>query len=57
MGSSGCIAPRILNLNARWRRVVSSTSRQLYPRGKLLRHSYDRRLSGPQNRFGRGGEE
>jgi hypothetical protein len=32
-------------------------SRPLYPRGKRLRYSSDRRLGGPQNRSGRLGEE
>jgi hypothetical protein len=45
-------APRILNVGTRWRWVVSFAPRPLYPRQSL-----DRRLGGPQNRSGRGGEE
>jgi hypothetical protein len=37
--------------------VVSFTHRPLYHRGKSSRCSLDRRLGGPQNRCGRGGEE
>jgi hypothetical protein len=33
-GRSGCIAPHILNLDIRWRWVVSFRLRSLYPRGK-----------------------
>jgi hypothetical protein len=40
---SGCIAPRILGLDTRWRRAVSFTHRPLYPQGK--------------SRSGRGGEK
>jgi hypothetical protein len=53
---SGGIAPRI-DLGTRWRRVVSFTPRPLYPQGKSPWYPLDRRLSGPQNRSGRGGEE
>jgi hypothetical protein len=49
---SGGIAPRILNLCTRWKWVVSFTHRPLYPLYPL-----DRRLSGPQSRFGRFWEE
>jgi hypothetical protein len=49
---SGGIALRILNLDTRWRWVVSFTSRPLYPR-----YPVDRRLGGPQRRCGREGEE
>jgi len=52
---SGGIAPRILNLGARWRWVVSFTHRPLYPRGKNPRYPLDRTLGGPQSRSGRGG--
>jgi hypothetical protein len=55
-GSRG-IAPRILNLGPRWRRVVSFTPRPLYPQGKSPRYPLDRRLGGPQSRSGHGGEE
>jgi hypothetical protein len=54
---SGGIAPRILVLGTRWRRVISFTPRTLYPQEKSLRYALDRRLGGPQNRSGRGGEE
>jgi hypothetical protein len=37
--------------------VVSFEPRPLYPRGKSPRYSLDRKLGGPQNRSGRGGEE
>jgi hypothetical protein len=55
-GSRG-IAPRILDLGSRWRRVVSFTPRPLYSQGKSPRYPLDRRLGGPQSRSGRGGEE
>jgi hypothetical protein len=51
------IAPLILNLGTRWRRVISFTLRSLYPRKKSLRHPVDRRLGGLQSLSGRGGEE
>jgi hypothetical protein len=55
-GSWG-ILPRILNLDARWRWVVSFTPRPLYLRCKIPpRHPFDRRLGGPQSWFGRGGK-
>jgi hypothetical protein len=54
---SGSIAPRILVLGIRWRWVVSFTPRPLYPQGKSPWYSLDRRLGGPHNRSGRGGEE
>jgi hypothetical protein len=54
---SGGIAPRILDLGTRWRRVVSFTPRPLYPQGKSPWYPLDRRLGGPQSRSGRGGEE
>jgi hypothetical protein len=37
--------------------VVSFTTRLLYPKGKSPWCPLDRRLSGPQSRSGRGGEE
>jgi hypothetical protein len=55
-GSEG-IAPSILNLNTRWRWVVSFTPRPLYLRGKSTRYPLVRRLGGSQSRSGRGGEE
>jgi hypothetical protein len=54
---SGGIAPRILNLDTRWRLEVSFTSRPLYSRRNGPRYPWDRRLGGPQSRSGRGGEE
>jgi hypothetical protein len=47
---SGGIAPRILDLGARWRWVVSFTLRPLYPQGKSPWYTLDRRLGGPQSR-------
>jgi hypothetical protein len=54
---SGCIAPRILNLDSRWRRVVSFTPRTLYPQGKSPWCPLGRRLGGSKSRSRRGGEE
>jgi hypothetical protein len=54
---SGGIAPRILDLGTRWNCVVSFTARILYPQGNSPWYPLDRRLSGLQNRSGRGGEE
>jgi len=51
------IAPRILNLGAKWRLVVSFTPRPLYSRGKNTRYALDRTLGGPHSRSGRDGEE
>jgi hypothetical protein len=53
---SGDIAPRILDLGTRWRRVVSFTHRSLYPQGKSRRYPLDKRLGGLQSRSGRSGE-
>jgi hypothetical protein len=39
----------ILDLGTRWRRVVSFTSRPLYPRGKRPQYPLDRKLVGPQS--------
>jgi hypothetical protein len=47
---SVCIAPRIIELDTRWRWVVSSTPRPLYPQGKSPWYPLDRRLGGPQRR-------
>jgi hypothetical protein len=38
----------ILDLDTRWRRVVSFTSRPIYRYGKNSRYPLDRRLGGPQ---------
>jgi hypothetical protein len=46
-----------LDLGTSCRSVVSFTTRPLYPRERNSRNSLDRRLGGPQNRSGRGGEE
>jgi hypothetical protein len=55
---SGGIEPCILDLGARWRWVVSFTSRPLlYSQGNSPWYPLDRKLGGPQNRSGRGGEE
>jgi hypothetical protein len=54
---SGGVTPRILNVGTRWSWVVSFTPRPLYPQGKIPWYPVDRRLGGPQNRSGRGGEE
>jgi hypothetical protein len=51
------IAPRILNLSTKWRRVVSFTPRPLYSLEKSPWCPLDRRLGGPKSRSGRGGEE
>jgi hypothetical protein len=47
----------ILVLGTRWRWVVSFTPRPLYSRGKSPRYPLDRRLDGPQSRYGRCGGE
>jgi hypothetical protein len=54
---SGGIAPRIFYLSTRWRWVVSFTPRPLYYMGKSPWYLLDRRLGGPQSRYGRGCEE
>jgi hypothetical protein len=54
---SGGIAPRILDLVTSWMWVVSFTHRPLYPQRKSPQYPLYRRLSGSQNRSGRGGEE
>jgi hypothetical protein len=54
---SGGIAPIILKLGTRWRRIVSFTPRSLYLRGKSPLYQLDRRLGGLQSRTGRGVEE
>jgi hypothetical protein len=56
LGSVG-IAPRILNIGTRWRRVVSFMPHQLYLGGKSPHYPLDRKVGGPQSRSGRGGEE
>jgi hypothetical protein len=54
---NGDVASCIINLGTGWRLVVSFTPRPFYPRGKSPRYPLDRRLGGPQNRSGRGGEK
>jgi hypothetical protein len=54
---NGGIAPRIIDLGTRWRWVVSFTPRPLYPQGKNPWYPLNRRLGGPQSRFGHCGEE
>jgi hypothetical protein len=53
---NGCIDPSFLDHGTSWRRVVSFTPRTLYPRGRSHRCPLDRRLDGPQSRYGRYGE-
>jgi hypothetical protein len=54
---SGSIAPRILDLDTRWRWVVSLTPRPLYSQGKNPWYPLDRKLGGHQSQSGRGGED
>jgi len=54
---SGGIAPRILNLDTRWRRVVSFKPRSLYHPGKIPRYLLGRSLHGHQSWTERGGED
>jgi len=54
---SGSTSARILDFGTRWRWVVSFMARPLYPQGKSHWYPLDRRLSGPQSRSERGGEE
>jgi hypothetical protein len=56
-GGNGGVAPRILDFGTRWRWVVSFTPRPVHLQGKSPWYPLDRRLSGPQSRSGRGGEE
>jgi hypothetical protein len=56
MGSGG-IAPRILNLDSRWRWVVGFTPRPLYPQAKCLRYPMDRKIGWLQSRYGRSDED
>jgi hypothetical protein len=46
----------ILDLGIRWRWVVSSMPRLLYPQGNRPRYLFDRRLGGSQSRYGCFGE-
>jgi hypothetical protein len=54
---SGSIAPRILDLGTRWRRVASYTPRLLYPQGKSPWYPFDRWVGGTWSRSGYGGKE
>ena len=54
---SRCMAPFILNIDARWTRLVSMTPWPLYPRGRGHRFPLDGRVGGPQNLSGHFGEE
>jgi hypothetical protein len=47
----------ILDLDTRWRWVVSFTPRPLYPQGISVRYPLVRRLDGPRSQPGRRGEE
>jgi hypothetical protein len=48
---SGCMALCILDLDTRWRSVVSVTSRPLYSEEKSPWYPLDRRLGGVPKRF------
>jgi hypothetical protein len=54
---NGVIAPRIIDLGIRWRRMVSFTRRPRYPQEKSPWNLLDRRLGGPRSQSGHGGEE
>jgi hypothetical protein len=56
-GVSGCIVSLIVNLGARWKWVVSLTSRPLYAQGNRPWYPLNGRPGGSQSRFGRFGEE
>jgi len=48
------ISKYILNLGARWKWVVSFSTRSLYIRGKNPSYPLDGRLGGPQSQSGHG---
>jgi len=48
-GGTG-VASRILNLDTKWRWIVSFAPPPLYPRGKISRCHFGRRLCGSQSR-------
>jgi hypothetical protein len=52
---NGGIAPLILNLSTKWRRVVNLTYQPLYPWGKSPQHSLNR--GGLQSQSGHFSEE
>jgi hypothetical protein len=54
---SGGIAPLILNLDTRWRGLVSFAPWKLYTQGKRPQYALYRRSDGPQGQSERGGEE
>jgi hypothetical protein len=54
---SGGIAPRILDLGTNWRCGGPFHAPAALPRGKRPLYPLDRRLSGPRNLSGRGGEK
>jgi hypothetical protein len=56
-GGSGCIDPYFLDLGISRRWAVSYTPQPLYPRGKKPWYPLQRRLGGPQSRYGQHGEE
>jgi hypothetical protein len=53
----GGITPHILELKTRWKWVVSSTPRPLYPQVKRFWYPMDRRVGGPQSQSGHSGEK
>jgi hypothetical protein len=53
----GVISPHFLDLDTRWRLVVSFTTRPLYPQGNSPWYPLYRKLIAPQIRAGRGGEK
>jgi hypothetical protein len=57
LGEWRCSSHSLFDPGTRWRWVVRFTPRPLYPQGKSPWYTLDRRLSGPQSRSGRGGEE
>jgi len=57
MWENGGIAILILNLGARWWRIVSFSPAPFNPRGKKTFYQSNMRLGGPQKRSGRFGIE
>lgn len=55
--AGGATDTRSLNLGTRWKRVVSFTPWLLYPREKNCGYPSNRRLDGPQSRYGGNGKE
>jgi hypothetical protein len=54
---SGGVAPSILDLGTRWRRVVNFTTRQPYLKGKSPWYPLNKGLDVNQSRSGHSGEE